>query len=695
MLPPVVSSSTAARAQRRQTQRVVRRQLPQVCLVFCVATKMVLGAMVVSHCLQSDDSKLIWTVSRFVGLTAYYTVQQSDYKYHGKVFSLKPDIEKHIRMASVSIGGSLCHHFSEFANSIWKVWGLEKSICEKIRLWDGFPIRFSTLGEYARATGIQAEAQADDAAQVVAILESVAEHGGIAPVPGVAADVEEMPVDANLSSEISARLHGLHVDQQGACAKKFLPEGILSCLQLAAQLKPSVAVEDALAHAAAIILGRDDPISSQLRQHVFAIPGLQLMRMARVRLDLMNILFQRQLFIRYRYVRYIMVDSSPQLGFNFFCMREDRIAFPREEFVCAEYRVMTDLNIGFETRICSTSTLGLGNAGLVKKGTNTANVYLMESEKAAEFHEVREELKGSCSDSGTEKDIGDDTINIIKAFRGMFAATDPRSFMYPCLLHIAGHLHILFNAFETAVKSLDESKQFLEVLRVLLDFLSNKQLRQKFQAACLRNTPAFNYFNSHPTVHIDWRWETLSIALDKLVPIYRFILQYWNEAKMKQGETSQLNSQLILHVTRVLTMRYFLPYAEMIRVVGKSIEHFAHKLEGCWCHSHIWMQSKCHKRKLSQLYEETGFKSCVWKGRMAVWFVAVGLKELLDSVTTWTSPFLEELIASISDATIMATVLAAQSQLRSRLLEEFREKFGFWNHIPYKSVGVFYALSSL
>jgi len=205
---------------------------------------------------------------------------------------------------------------------------------------------------------------------------------------------------------------------------------------------------------------------------------------------MMAILFQRELLrIGARYLRYIMIDSSPQLGCNYLCVREDRIKLPGFALMSPQARASYDRNEGFETRIMPLSTLGLGHAGLVKKGINTANLYLMESEEEEDFHTIRNEVFGSTMDSGTEKDVGNDTVGIIARFAGLFNPEDPQSFMYPKLLHMPGHLHLLFNALETSVKKLEMAAKFFDALRAIESFLSNRQLRRKFQVSCLSTAP--------------------------------------------------------------------------------------------------------------------------------------------------------------------------------------------------------------
>ena len=114
-------------------------------------------------------------------------------------------------------------------------------------------------------------------------------------------------------------------------------------------------------------------------------------------------------------------------------------------------------------------------------------------------------------------------------------------FMYPYLLHMTAHLHLLWNSLESACKKMSQIDKCMESLRAVSAVLSDKQLRQKSQAECLIGTAAYPRFTSYPRVHIDWRWEFLSAALDGLLPLWGDLVAYWDEVKMLQGETSKLD----------------------------------------------------------------------------------------------------------------------------------------------------------
>ena len=133
-------------------------------------------------------------------------------------------------------------------------------------------------------------------------------------------------------------------------------------------------------------------------------------------------------------------------------------------------------------------------------------------------------------------------------------------------------------------------------------------------------------------------------------------------------------------------------FGHALRVLGKALERTTHKLEGCWCHPHVWMVvGKSYKRKVECLYKETGRKLCVWKTRMSPWFVAEGLEQLFKDIMTCSTPELDSLISDMP-AALRSVLVDVIGVLRRKLVEELKDKLGFWFETPYKAVGGFWVL---
>ena len=112
-------------------------------------------------------------------------------------------------------------------------------------------------------------------------------------------------------------------------------------------------------------------------------------------------------------------------------------------------------------------------------------------------------------------------------------------------------------------------------------------------------------------------------------------------------------------------------------------------LMGCCCHPEVWTAKQSLKRKRAAMQKKTGHSNCVWKGRQGPWFVAEGRSQLYADIASCTSDRLEELLGQLPEAH-RTSVLSAMEALRSRLLEHYKEKFDFWDRLPWKALGIFH-----
>ena len=170
-------------------------------------------------------------------------------------------------------------------------------------------------------------------------------------------------------------------------------------------------------------------------------------------------------------------------------------------------------------------------------------------------------------------------------------------------------------------------------------------------------------FNTYQTVHIDWRWEFLSQALDHFVPLSKDLKANFNAERILAGDSGALKNALVADVAKVLEVPCFLEACEMFRVVGKLVERTAHKLESCWCHETVWARPQSRKRKAQAFRRSVGTNTCVWKGRGGPWFAAVGLDALFSDIESCTSDRLQAMYAALTPDK-RALLLGLQEQLR-------------------------------
>ena len=351
---------TRAAAKRRQ-RRELTRALPKPFCLYNKCTESLEGGMFVNlcHALPGDDAVARWTVARVAILALPVVVPMSSFRYMSNIFAVPKALEVQCRTEATLVGGTLNAHFTEYSTHAWKAWGIGRDVSERLRAFDGHAIRFNTPRNYCVAIGITPEVAADSSAveevQPLGVASEVVEEGG-----GDALADDSQLVGTAGTDDVRRSLDRMSVRQFGAIERRFTPEAILTCLDVAGDLKPGKSLAGTFGKVANLFFGRGNGLSVDLQRGAVPVPSLGLLRTSRVKLDYMDILFQRQLFLKFTYRRYWLVDSSPQLGYDFLCVREDRIRIPRCDDWTVELRALYDINAGFETRICPLSTLAHG-----------------------------------------------------------------------------------------------------------------------------------------------------------------------------------------------------------------------------------------------------------------------------------------------------------------------------------------------
>ena len=324
-----------------------------------------------------------------------------------------------------------------------------------------------------------------------------------------------------------------------------------------------------------------------------------------------------------------------------------------------------------------------------KKATNCANVYIMESDSLDDFDIKRKGVRGFTTDQGPERGIGDETVRVIPEYKDRYSAADPRVFMWPWALFIMGHLHLLFNALEEACKGLSISSKFFDQLSDICAFLNDADLRRKFQFECLPDEAARSKFASSMKQHIDWRWEFLCAACKAVLERWELLCRYFDMGKMTRSEAGRLDRKVLKAMKDIMEDKLFPLLCAIFLAIGSVIEKCASRLEGCECHQHVWTKKRKWSAKLAEVRESTGYDHCVWKGRQAAWWVAVGLEQCLRDIQSASSDTLDQMMHALDDVT-KAQAVQLLEQLRTKLGECVTDKMSFWTHIPWRIVGVYH-----
>ena len=175
-----------------------------------------------------------------------------------------------------------------------------------------------------------------------------------------------------------------------------------------------------------------------------------------------------------------------------------------------------------QQRILPVTCLGYGKSSLLDKLLCYVHTILLESGgDAQQMWKYRCAIRGYCSDQGLERAIADSPwILDVEQLRVWVDAVERgeaslhqghASFMLPYCIFIPGHLHMLWNALESAVTEHEFWNEYERDLKSVVELVRDKQLRQLFQSTLkpwMRSA-----LDSGSETPIDWRWSKLESTL--------------------------------------------------------------------------------------------------------------------------------------------------------------------------------------
>ena len=476
----------------------------------------------------------------------------------------------------------------------------------------------------------------------------------------------------------------------GMVTHRYEPRHAIAALHLRHALKPSVQFADVFAHTAPFLFGEEGSQVLTLEAcSQISLPSPLVLMAGRIQLGVMTLLYAREHFLRRFSWRYLGPDSSPQLGWHWLVLREDRFDFSRERVSSIEECALGNFDEAYVSRTCMLSTYGRGKGSLVHLATNINNILKMESASREMHDEMCDQVFAIVADQGTERGIADmSTMEAAEVEQPGSGANTNCEFRYRNALWMPEHLHIHFNALQHSVESLSTHKHWLKRLRDVESFLSDGGLRRLFIKLFMADDPKL--LQNYSRVHIDWRWEMLSKALDKLVPIAKLLRDRFNLVRFTtSAESEKLDAQEMKNAYAALHTPHFVEMCELIRTHGHILERSAHRLEGCECHREIWIGKGTWKSKRQKLHSQTGYHRCCMKTRQGAWFQAVGLDMLLAEIDGCTSELLEQMITSMSPGD-RANMVRLKQELSQSLKEEINNKYGFHRQLPYSCIKIFW-----
>ncbi len=325
---PVLTVAPAARACKSGAEkRTGKNALPQPFLVFDGTAQAIVGAIVIERCcLVQGDTEVTFVIGAAAALCSPVPLVEGDALYRSAVFKLRPEVEQRVRLSTTPSGNSLSFKLRAFVGSMWRV------------------MRFS--GDASRAvvglTACDTCQMPQSVARLMGIKPDVVDShaSSIADVEAAVDGVFQAVVAVGGDSAASGFMHGgksvsdltregldsmSTITLGGAVSHRYKVPALLACVRLSANLKPQAKLGDALADAAEIMFGEASSSAQlDLRDGHRRLPSVEVLRMARVRLDMCSILSERLLSQKFTYRRSVTPVRRASLDTTISCA--ERIA---------------------------------------------------------------------------------------------------------------------------------------------------------------------------------------------------------------------------------------------------------------------------------------------------------------------------------------------------------------------------------
>jgi hypothetical protein len=225
---------------------------------------------------------------------------------------------------------------------------------------------------------------------------------------GIPEPVDYFEPPRQTASNVSASMTWAQVVEQ----KAFKPDVVLKCWRLLQMLRSSQdGMGEVVQLALKIVLPPDMlPSLASLPR----LPSGTTMQNVEHRLNLVDLLWQRELHSRYHFARHWMPDASPQGGYHYVCVVEARWQFARHASV-AELATI-DIDKHFVMRHLPLVTLGHGRQDVLYKSLCLHHMLALETGSYKTFCKARAEVRTYTSDQGVEQNIVDSPLLYSEGF---------------------------------------------------------------------------------------------------------------------------------------------------------------------------------------------------------------------------------------------------------------------------------------
>lgn len=493
----------------------------------------------------------------------------------------------------------------------------------------------------------------------------------------------------------------LHLSHHAALANRHYPvRFIIHAIQVLNKLKNrDDFAKVIMCSLKALSVGTGNAEMTRQVEHAWANlrkPNGRLVQEWRIKMDSYLMLYNRHLAARGMFkdvFHYLGADSSPQMGHDYFILREERARFVP---AIGEHAELPDVTVQSVT--LPVTTIGWANATVEAKIVRIHHVLTLNYGDSLD--EYRHTVYGAYSDQGVERGCGnmlnwfgsdrERCCDVIARLRSgeleVNSLEVDLAHFFPNLWDFTGHLHINNSALKKAITSHPHWKDLESAIRCISRFLSTQGLRKRFREFCCKTYLQKQRMKHWSGAVFNWRWEELEGILHQLLEggMLQILIDCFDMQMLMEGkhDSDDETSVLLSSLGAALKLEHLNVRLHQIYAVCRSMGQECRWQEGCKCHEHILMQcSTSFERRKALLKAGVAEGHCPWQGRRVVENVCGHVEETARSFRDAAPSELSALYASMPEKQ-RGQFLLVEDKMKSVLIEEYLAKYKFYSGYP-------------
>lgn len=176
--------------------------------------------------------------------------------------------------------------------------------------------------------------------------------------------------------------------------------------------------------------------------------------------------------------------------------------------------------------------------------------------------------------------------------------------------------HIIFNSLQGACESITEWKEFEKHTKTLTKPTAEPFYKDALLTNVIPKTDRASRVKAHARQRdkIDWRWETLEGAVERLAEVYAVLVS----CKAAIAAALKGEGTFVVLVLLALACPWLCPLLVWMTMLAKRVGYHARWFEGCPCCGKLKEGFKTWAQRRAARLKEDGPGHCFWQGKKMV-----------------------------------------------------------------------------